>query len=108
MCFFFFSSRRRHTRWYEVTGVQTCALPISERGDVQAQRQPEARMPLRARERRLRGGGAAAEQQQRRQDERAPHPSTLTVIATQAMIVSPTGTRSPPSTARTVTSPCGS
>src|SRR5881396_2409247 len=26
---FFFSSRRRHTRWYEVTGVQTCALPIS-------------------------------------------------------------------------------
>src|SRR5881396_4148276 len=27
--FFFFSSRRRHTRWYEVTGVQTCALPIS-------------------------------------------------------------------------------
>src|SRR5881396_3065905 len=26
--FFFFSSRRRHTIWYEVTGVQTCALPI--------------------------------------------------------------------------------
>src|SRR5881396_903150 len=26
---FFFSGRRRHTRWYEVTGVQTCALPIS-------------------------------------------------------------------------------
>src|SRR5881396_1729226 len=26
--FFFFSSRRRHTRWYEVTGVQTYALPI--------------------------------------------------------------------------------
>src|SRR5881396_2353159 len=25
MFFFFFSSRRRHTRWYEVTGVQTCA-----------------------------------------------------------------------------------
>ena len=21
-------ARRRHTRWYEVTGVQTCALPI--------------------------------------------------------------------------------
>src|SRR5881396_3241819 len=30
---FFFSSRRRHTRWYEVTGVQTCALPICGRGD---------------------------------------------------------------------------
>src|SRR5207302_4256075 len=27
-CFFFFSSRRRHTRFH-VTGVQTCALPIS-------------------------------------------------------------------------------
>src|SRR3546814_8173333 len=27
--FFFFSSRRRHTRWALVTGVQTCALPIS-------------------------------------------------------------------------------
>src|SRR5213082_1754270 len=28
-CFFFFSSRRRHTRLCQVTGVQTCALPIS-------------------------------------------------------------------------------
>ena len=27
--FFFFSSRRRHTRYISVTGVQTCALPIS-------------------------------------------------------------------------------
>ena len=27
-CFFFFSSRRRHTRYISVTGVQTCALPI--------------------------------------------------------------------------------
>ena len=26
---FFFSSRRRHTRCADVTGVQTCALPIS-------------------------------------------------------------------------------
>ena len=29
LCFFFFSSRRRHTRSFHVTGVQTCALPIS-------------------------------------------------------------------------------
>src|SRR3546814_4504871 len=31
MCslYFFFSSRRRHTRCALVTGVQTCALPIS-------------------------------------------------------------------------------
>src|SRR3546814_3162052 len=28
--FFFCSSRRRHTRCALVTGVQTCALPISE------------------------------------------------------------------------------
>src|SRR3546814_6392092 len=32
--FFFFSSRRRHTRGALVTGVQTCALPID--GDAQA------------------------------------------------------------------------
>src|SRR3546814_3253017 len=32
MCMFFFSSRRRHTRCALVTGVQTCALPISEIG----------------------------------------------------------------------------
>src|SRR3546814_9441556 len=29
---FFFSSRRRHTRCALVTGVQTCALPISDFG----------------------------------------------------------------------------
>src|SRR5213082_1887341 len=28
LCFFFFSSRRRNTRLCQVTGVQTCALPI--------------------------------------------------------------------------------
>src|SRR3546814_19187965 len=31
--FFFFSSRRRHTRCALVTGVQTCALPISPTED---------------------------------------------------------------------------
>src|SRR3546814_3593727 len=29
-CIFFLSSRRRHTRCALVTGVQTCALPISD------------------------------------------------------------------------------
>src|SRR3546814_18902977 len=33
---FFFSSRRRHTRCALVTGVQTCALPISGEGVPQA------------------------------------------------------------------------
>src|SRR3546814_5752882 len=44
LCFFFFSSRRRHTRCALVTGVQTCALPISEvlRADTQA---PEKSAP---------------------------------------------------------------
>src|SRR5213082_3937459 len=31
---FFFSSRRRHTRLCQVTGVQTCALPIWEKSAV--------------------------------------------------------------------------
>src|SRR5213082_2693232 len=31
LVFFFFSSRRRHTRLCQVTGVQTCALPIFDR-----------------------------------------------------------------------------
>src|SRR3546814_896337 len=34
MVFFFFSSRRRHTRCALVTGVQTCALPIFCHSDV--------------------------------------------------------------------------
>ena len=34
MIFFFFSSRRRHTRYISVTGVQTCALPISSYFDM--------------------------------------------------------------------------
>src|SRR3546814_7734240 len=33
-CLFFFASRRRHTRCALVTGVQTCALPISTKGTV--------------------------------------------------------------------------
>src|SRR3546814_6923958 len=38
LCFFFFSSRRRHTRCALVTGVQTCALPISPRRLCQCRR----------------------------------------------------------------------
>src|SRR6186713_2529021 len=41
-CGFFFPSRRRHTRYRYVTGVQTCALPIfvvrTRDGDVPASR----------------------------------------------------------------------
>src|SRR3546814_4294380 len=39
MCFifFFFSSRRRHTRCALVTGVQTCALPIYGKPPLEAE-----------------------------------------------------------------------
>src|SRR3546814_2409308 len=36
LCYFFFSSRRRHTRCALVTGVQTCALPIYAENDTHA------------------------------------------------------------------------
>src|SRR3546814_8639283 len=39
-CLFFFSSRRRHTRCALVTGVQTCALPISGRSPIPPPRPP--------------------------------------------------------------------
>src|SRR5919198_2417671 len=41
--FFFFSSRRRHTRSFHVTGVQTCALPISG-SSVPASKERELRL----------------------------------------------------------------
>src|SRR6188472_2971228 len=40
---FFFSSRRRHTRCETVTGVQTCALPIS--GPAAGRRRGQALVP---------------------------------------------------------------
>src|SRR5210317_729390 len=38
---FFFSSRRRHTRFLNVTGVQTCALPIYS-SHIQKSRMPSS------------------------------------------------------------------
>src|SRR3546814_2729343 len=59
--FFFFSSRRRHTRCALVTGVQTCALPIShalrQPGGGQAGRDLDGGVPGR----RLPGLGRARE-----------------------------------------------
>src|SRR3546814_9246885 len=50
-CFvFFFSSRRRHTRCALVTGVQTCALPISINGTMLSHSRPSLK--------RWRGGAA--------------------------------------------------
>src|SRR3546814_18445347 len=49
LVFFFFSSRRRHTRCALVTGVQTCALPISETvaapATVSGERHPTSHWP---------------------------------------------------------------
>src|SRR3546814_3231749 len=70
MCiiFFFFSSRRRHTRCALVTGVQTCALPIwfcrdrvanclSDRSNRRAAGQSRFLQPLPAAARRSGGAG---------------------------------------------------
>src|SRR3546814_21135534 len=48
MSYFFFSSRRRHTRCALVTGVQTCALPICmiEVNTVDANRIGQILLPL--------------------------------------------------------------
>src|SRR3546814_11161290 len=43
--FFFFSSRRRHTRCALVTGVQTCALPIYRRFFQRDQQESEQQFP---------------------------------------------------------------
>src|SRR3546814_16535619 len=51
-CVFFFSSRRRHTRCALVTGVQTCALPISAWGWPAASRRNARGRPDRSRRRR--------------------------------------------------------
>src|SRR5213078_5028441 len=65
LCFvqsFFFSSRRRHTRFELVTGVQTCALPIWRlfRGSgppamrrTAVQRRPSQKSKMRSEERRV-------------------------------------------------------
>src|SRR6187549_3714141 len=57
--FFFFSSRRRHTRLDGVTGVQTCALPICLGARAE---------DLRRRQGRRQGQGQAARLRRPRQD----------------------------------------
>src|SRR3546814_3770590 len=47
LCFFFFSSRRLHTRCALVTGVQTCALPIFQ-DDGRGLNPPELRTSIAA------------------------------------------------------------
>src|SRR3546814_8073567 len=44
VCLFFCSSRRRHTRCALVTGVQTCALPISAEANLIGSRENYVRL----------------------------------------------------------------
>src|SRR3546814_2774502 len=66
---FFFSSRRRHTRCALVTGVQTCALPISSlSGAVERDRREAAEVQLaREAQERLAADRARQEAQERQQ-----------------------------------------
>src|SRR3546814_18733887 len=56
---FFFSSRRRHTRCALVTGVQTCALPISRRFLADGRRARDRDAAARRASRRLAGPAAS-------------------------------------------------
>src|SRR3546814_4923743 len=55
--FFFFSSRRRHTRCALVTGVQTCALPICRRSTVGPRSRRSGNVTAPGRRARRRGSG---------------------------------------------------
>src|SRR3546814_17857337 len=63
-CCFFFSGRRRHTRCALVTGVQTCALPISSASPRLCANQSSSSMVVAVLDSRFRGstiGGGANE-----------------------------------------------
>src|SRR3546814_12572998 len=70
MCFFFFSSRRRHTRCALVTGVQTCALPICIGSAASLARQASAQASKAVGSRNRSRGPAPAPPAGRRSEER--------------------------------------
>src|SRR3546814_10502170 len=73
--FFFFSSRRRHTRCALVTGVQTCALPIySPSGGCRRTFVPKACRPRRIHQIAARNAIGKTIAQPDRQKKRAPFP----------------------------------
>src|SRR3546814_7056926 len=93
--FFFFSSRRRHTRCALVTGVQTCALPISRPLPLPGAVRAEALRPeLWSRERAIITAEAAGEAAQRLSDQLdAAHASVREVH--EAMTVLRSTSRAP-------------
>src|SRR3546814_5058000 len=89
--FFFFSSRRRHTRCALVTGVQTCALPISLAvgnhgpiGDIDGERLIEAearRLAARDRLAELLGAFASKHHRHQRSEEHTSELQSLMRIS---------------------------
>src|SRR3546814_3619634 len=75
-CFFFLSSRRRHTRCALVTGVQTCSLPIYERRTVPHPPASRASTALSGRDRVAVAGDdqPVADVRARQKDRRGGHP----------------------------------
>src|SRR3546814_4763068 len=71
--FFFFSSRRRHTRCALVTGVQTCALPISCR--IKLLRESSLRQSRDSRDYRAAHTGAVLQPQQLNIDNAVTKPA---------------------------------
>src|SRR3546814_3852639 len=77
MCFmFFFSSRRRHTRCALVTGVQTCALPISALLDLAASTSAIAE---------VRGLGAMIAVEFHHPEDKTPNPELAAAIQQKAL-----------------------
>src|SRR3546814_1389046 len=73
---FVFSSRRRHTRCALVTGVQTCALPISARRRARRQLDRRGMGQNRKRQRRCRWHDQCFGQSHSRRDGPPPHSAT--------------------------------
>src|SRR3546814_9320295 len=91
---FFLSGRRRHTRCALVTGVQTCALPISEDDDVLRSRdRTVAAILFGDRDRRvLRGGGGGEERRgERERGDRMQVESPNHLVMSPFMVAGPLG-----------------
>src|SRR3546814_3643355 len=86
---FFFSSRRRHTRCALVTGVQTCALPISPVRDDERARQQCRRIFLSARQFRDPAQHAGADLEPTTVQNSDPPPSLPSICARTSGIGGP-------------------
>src|SRR6056297_4041699 len=92
--FFFFSSRRRHTIFSGVTGVQTCALPISRHGRAlrprRSARNRHRYLPARPRPRRPRQLTTASAQSKRATQPGGPSEKIAKIGLTLRELEAPT------------------